>query len=89
MQDTQLDPWVRKISLEKEKATHSSILAWRILWTEEPCYSPQGGKESDTTERLCITYIRKARRKRGERDREDSMKNRKSEKETEQQRKTQ
>ena len=22
--------------LEKEMATHSSILAWRILWTEEP-----------------------------------------------------
>ena len=22
--------------LEEEKATHSSILAWRILWTEEP-----------------------------------------------------
>ena len=22
--------------LEKEKATHSSILAWKILWTEEP-----------------------------------------------------
>ena len=23
--------------LEKEMATHSSILAWRIPWTEEPC----------------------------------------------------
>ena len=23
-------------ALEKEMATHSSILAWRILWTEEP-----------------------------------------------------
>ena len=29
------DPWVRKIPLEKEMATHSSILAWRIPWTEE------------------------------------------------------
>ena len=32
--------WVRSLgwedSLEKEMATHSSILAWRILWTEEP-----------------------------------------------------
>ena len=28
-------------SLEKEMATHSSILAWRISWTEEP-----GGPES-------------------------------------------
>ena len=32
--------------------THSSILAWRIPWTEEPGgYSPQGRKESYTTER--------------------------------------
>ena len=39
--------------LEKEMATHSSILAWRIPWTEEPVgYSPRGGKELDTTERL-------------------------------------
>ena len=30
-----LDPWVGKIPLEKEMATHSSILAWRIPWTEE------------------------------------------------------
>ena len=30
------DPWVRKIPLEKEMATHSSILAWRIPWTKEP-----------------------------------------------------
>ena len=30
------DLWVGKIPLEKEMATHSSILAWRIPWTEEP-----------------------------------------------------
>ena len=29
-------PWVGKISMEKEMATHSSIVAWRIPWTEEP-----------------------------------------------------
>ena len=29
------DPWVRKIPLEKEMATHSSILAWEIPWAEE------------------------------------------------------
>ena len=28
--------WVRKIPLEEGMATHSSILAWRIPWTEEP-----------------------------------------------------
>ena len=32
--------------MEKEMATHSSILAWEILWTEAP------GKELDTTEQL-------------------------------------
>ena len=39
--------------LEEETATHSSILAWRIPWTEEPD-GPQSMdcKESDTTERL-------------------------------------
>ena len=30
------DPWVRKDPLEKEMATHSSILAWEIPWTQEP-----------------------------------------------------
>ena len=34
--------------LEEEMETHSSILAWRIPWTEEP----GGLKESDTTEHL-------------------------------------
>ena len=29
-------PWVGKIPLEKEMATHSSILAWEVPWTEEP-----------------------------------------------------
>ena len=39
-------------ALEKEMATHSSTLAWKILWTEKPGagYSPWGRKESDTTE---------------------------------------
>ena len=38
--------------LENEMAVHSSILAWRIPWTEEPggLYSQWGRKESDTTE---------------------------------------
>ena len=39
--------------LEKEMATHSSILAWRILWTEElGGLQSTGRKELDTTERL-------------------------------------
>ena len=30
------DPWVGKDSLVEKMATHPSILAWRIPWTEEP-----------------------------------------------------
>ena len=37
-------------------ATHSSILAWRILWTEEPGGLPFIGlQESDTTEQLSLS----------------------------------
>ena len=41
--------------LEKGMATHSSILAWRIPWTEEPGRLQRGSKESDTTERLTLS----------------------------------
>ena len=54
MQEPQ-ELWVRSLGwedpLEEGMATHYSILAWRIIWTEEPGgYSPLGCKESDTTE---------------------------------------
>ena len=40
----------QKDPLEREMATHSNILAWEILWTEEPGgYSPWVHKESDMT----------------------------------------
>ena len=60
MQET----WVQSLGwedpLEKETATHSTILAWRIPWTEEPgrLYSPRGHKESDTTGRLSLSLDR-------------------------------
>ena len=40
------------LATEEDMATHSSILAWRIPWAEEPggLYSPWDNKESDTTE---------------------------------------
>ena len=49
--------WLRSLGwedpLEKGKATHSSILAWRIPGMEAlACYSSWGCKESDATERL-------------------------------------
>ena len=61
--------WVQSLGwedpLEEGIAAHSSILAWRIPWTEEPGRLPQGCKESDTTEvtqqqhlQLKIKYIR-------------------------------
>ena len=36
MQETQVRLLGREDPMEKEMATHSSILAWRIPWTEEP-----------------------------------------------------
>jgi len=36
MQETQVQSLGQEDPLEKEMATHSSILAWRIQWTEEP-----------------------------------------------------
>ena len=53
MQET----WIRSLSwekpLEKEVATHSSILAWRVPWTEEPGgLHFIGHKESDATEAI-------------------------------------
>ena len=35
MQETQVQSLMEKNPLEKEMATHSGILAWRIPWTEE------------------------------------------------------
>ena len=36
MQETQVQSLGREDLLEKELATHSSILAWKIPWMEEP-----------------------------------------------------
>ena len=41
MQETQVQSLGQEDSLEEEMATHPSILAWKIPWTEEPCgYGP-------------------------------------------------
>ena len=49
------ESWVQSLGredpLEKEMATHSSLLAWRTPWTEEPGgLQFMGHKESDTTQ---------------------------------------
>ena len=44
--------------LEEGMATHSSILAWRIPWTEEPGgYNPWGPKELDMAEQLTFSKL--------------------------------
>ena len=60
MQETRVRFLGWEVPLEKEMATHSSTLAWKIPWTEEPGkfhgwgslvgYSPWCHKESDMTE---------------------------------------
>ena len=57
MQET----WVRFLGLEdpleKEMATYSSILAWRIPWTEGPGeLQSLGLKELDMTEQLTLSF---------------------------------
>ena len=46
--------------LEKEMATHSSILAWKIPWTEEPgrLQSIASHKELNMTERLSMYVLK-------------------------------
>ena len=44
--------------LEKGMATHSSTLAWKIPWTEEPGrLQSMGSQKSDTTEQLTLSAL--------------------------------
>ena len=57
MQETQVWSLDWEDPLKESMATHSSVLAWRIPWTEEPGgYSPRDCKESDTTERMSTQH---------------------------------
>ena len=47
VQETQVRSLGQEDPLEKKMATHSSILAWRIPWTEEP-----GGLQSTGSQRV-------------------------------------
>ena len=47
MQDTWIQSLDREYPLEKGMATHSSILVWKIVWTEEP-----GGLQSMGSQRI-------------------------------------
>ena len=58
----QVQPLGWEDPLEEGTATHSSILAWRNPWREEPdglrrVFAPEGHKESDTTSMPARKYI--------------------------------
>ena len=58
MQDTWVWSLGREDPLEKEMATHSSILAWKSHGQRSLVgYSPRGRKELDTTERLHFHFL--------------------------------
>ena len=57
MQEIQVQSLGWEDPLGKGMVTHSSILAWRMPWTEEPgrLYSSWGHRESNTTEQLTLS----------------------------------
>ena len=63
VQETHIRSLGQEDPLEKGTATHTSILAWRIPWTEEPreLFCPWGQKESDATEQLSLTLYRQSK----------------------------
>ena len=57
-QETRLQSLGQEDPLENGMATHSSILAWRIPWTEEPGgFQSMGHKESDMTKQLTLSLF--------------------------------
>ena len=64
VQGTQVQPLGQEEPLEKEMATHYSILTWRSPWTEDPGgYRPWGFQKLDTTERLTPSLGKAATRR--------------------------
>ena len=63
---TTWETWVQSLRqedpLEKAMATHSSTLAWKIPWTEEPGrLQSRGCNESDMTKRLHFHFLKRVR----------------------------
>ena len=58
MRETQVQSLGQEDLLEKEMATHSSTLAWKIPWMEKLCrLQSMGSQESDMTERLHFHFL--------------------------------
>ena len=51
MEETRVKSWGQEDPLEKGMATHSSVLAWRIPWTEEP-----GGLQPIGSQRVRVRH---------------------------------
>ena len=63
----------RKNPLEKEMATHSNILAWRIPWTKEPGgLQSMGCKDLDTIQCLTLSFLAIKKKKGKEREKDKS-----------------
>ena len=58
MQEIQVQSLGWKDPLEKEMATHSSVIAWRTSWIEDPGSSELESmfSESDTTDQLILSF---------------------------------
>ena len=56
MQETQVQSQAREDALEKEMATRSSILAWRIPWTEEPLWVHKEPLTPSSAENFTIAF---------------------------------
>ena len=58
LQETQVQSLGQEDPLEKGMATHSSILDWRILWTEEPGgLQSMGSQRTEAAEHACTQAI--------------------------------
>ena len=59
MQETWVQSLGQEDPLEEEMATHSSIIAWKIRWTEESgkLYRPWGHRQLDMTEHYSYSAI--------------------------------
>ena len=58
IQETWVQPMGQEYPLEKGMATHSSILAWRSPWTEEPDgLQSMGSHRVNTTEKQTLAFM--------------------------------
>ena len=57
LQETRAQPLAWEDALEKDMATHCSVLAWRIPWTEESGRLQSTGYMTEATSQACMHMI--------------------------------